>query len=79
MPTACADNGQLVWKVDTAREFGVVQNYFGVGSTPVIEDDLLIVMVGGSPPESRDAGRFDLDAWSAMAAASWPSTSGPAK
>lgn len=56
-----ADNGQLAWKVDTARKFGVVQNYFGVGSTPVVEGDLLIVMVGGSPTESRDAGRFDLD------------------
>ncbi len=55
-----ADDGQVVWKVDTAKRFGVVQNYFGVGSTPVVEGDLLIVMVGGSPPESQGAGRFDL-------------------
>lgn len=55
-----ADDGKLVWKVDTAKRFGVVQNYFGVGSTPVVEGNLLIVMVGGSPAESQDAGRFDL-------------------
>jgi outer membrane protein assembly factor BamB len=56
-----ADTGQLVWQVDTARKFGVVQNFFGVGSTPVVEGDLLLVMVGGSPAESQDAGRMDLD------------------
>jgi outer membrane protein assembly factor BamB len=55
-----AEDGKLVWKVDTAKRFGVVQNYFGVGSTPVVEGNLLVVMVGGSPPESQDAGRFDL-------------------
>jgi outer membrane protein assembly factor BamB len=56
-----AEDGKVVWKVDTARRFGVVPNYFGVGSTPVVEGDLLIVMVGGSPAESQSAGRFDLD------------------
>jgi outer membrane protein assembly factor BamB len=54
-------DGQLLWKVDTAKDFGVVQNFFGVGSTPVIEGDLLIAMVGGSPPESQLVGRGALD------------------
>jgi outer membrane protein assembly factor BamB len=45
-----ADDGKLQWKVDTQAQFGVVQNFFGVGSTPVIEGDLLIAQVGGSPP-----------------------------
>jgi outer membrane protein assembly factor BamB len=49
-----AEDGQPVWKVDTNLEFGVVQNFFGVGSTPVIEGDLLIVMVGGSPADEQD-------------------------
>ena len=48
-----AADGKPLWQVDTAKEFGVIQNFFGVGSTPVVEGDLLIVMVGGSPPESR--------------------------
>jgi outer membrane protein assembly factor BamB len=52
-----AADGKLVWKVDTVAEFGVVQNFFGVGSTPIIEGDLLIVQVGGSPKGS-DADDF---------------------
>lgn len=47
-----ARDGKEVWKVDTREDFGIVQNFFGVGSTPVVEGDLLIVMVGGSPPGS---------------------------
>ncbi len=42
-----------LWKVDTRDRFNVVQNFFGVGSTPVVEGDLLIVQVGGSPPGSQ--------------------------
>lgn len=48
------EDGRLLWEVDTAREFDVVQNFFGVGSTPIVEDNLLIVLVGGSPPGSPD-------------------------
>jgi outer membrane protein assembly factor BamB len=47
-------DGELVWKVDTKADFGVVQNFFGVASTPVVEGDLLIVQVGGSPPGSGE-------------------------
>ena len=56
-----ADNGEMIWNVDTAARFGVVQNFFGVGSSPVVDGELLLVMVGGSPPESQNRGRFDLD------------------
>ncbi|HTN75457.1 MAG TPA: PQQ-binding-like beta-propeller repeat protein, partial [Pirellulaceae bacterium] len=45
--------GEVLWKVDTVADFGVVQNFFGIGSTPVIEGQLLIVMVGGSPADSQ--------------------------
>jgi outer membrane protein assembly factor BamB len=44
-----AADGKLLWKVDTQAEYGVIQNFFGVGSTPVVEGNLLIVQVGGSP------------------------------
>jgi outer membrane protein assembly factor BamB len=50
----CVLDGKALWKCDTKAEFGVVQNFFGVGSTPVIERDLLIVQVGGSPKGSGD-------------------------
>lgn len=56
-----ATDGQRLWQVDTARRFGVVQNFFGVGSTPVIEGRLLLVIVGGSPPESQQVPRGALD------------------
>jgi len=55
-----AVDGKLLWKVDTAAEFGVIQNFFGVGSTPVVEDDLLLVMVGGSPKDNKDVDFGDL-------------------
>jgi outer membrane protein assembly factor BamB len=41
-------DGKPLWKVDTRAEFNVAQNFFGVGSAPVVEGDLLIVQVGGS-------------------------------
>lgn len=45
-------DGELIWEVDTAERYGVVQNFFGVGSSPLVEGDLLIVPVGGSPAGS---------------------------
>lgn len=45
-------DGELLWEVDTSERFGVVQNFFGVGSTPAIEGDLLLAQVGGSPAGS---------------------------
>ncbi len=41
-------DGKLRWDVDTAATFGVVQNFFGVGSTPRVEGELLIASIGGS-------------------------------
>ena len=55
-----AADGKLVWKVDTRDRFGVVQNFFGVGSTPVVEGDLLLVQVGGSPAGSDRVDFADL-------------------
>lgn len=46
------EDGKLLWKVDTFRDFDVVQNFFGVASVPIIDGDLLIVQIGGSPKGS---------------------------
>ena len=46
-------NGKLVWKKNLNQQFGVIQNFFGVASSPTIFEDLIIVMVGGSPEESK--------------------------
>jgi outer membrane protein assembly factor BamB len=45
-------DGALLWEVDTAAVFGVVQNFFGAGSVPVVEGDLLIAAIGGSPADT---------------------------
>lgn len=51
----CLDlnDGAVIWKVDTNKTFGVIQNFFGVGSTPVVHGELLIAMIGGSPQEDH--------------------------
>lgn len=53
----CLDalSGKVVWKQNLNERFGVIQNFFGVASTPVIYEELILVMVGGSPEESRKA------------------------
>ena len=44
----CLDmNGKLAWQRDTGSEFTIPPAFFGVGSTPILEGNLLIVMVGG--------------------------------
>ncbi|MBI5772961.1 MAG: PQQ-like beta-propeller repeat protein [Verrucomicrobia bacterium] len=47
----CLDlkTGKLIWERDTAKDFAVPEAFFGVGSTPILEDGRLIVMVGGQP------------------------------
>ena len=42
-----------IWQVNTRKEYHVHQNFFGVGSVPLVEGDLLIVAVGGSPKGPR--------------------------
>ena len=43
-------DGKPLWSIDTTAQFHVVQNFFGVGSAPIVEGKLLIVQIGGSPP-----------------------------
>lgn len=57
-------DGKEVWKVDTLQQFGVVKNFFGVGSTPIVWGDLLIANIGGSPegsPPDVYAARGNVD------------------
>lgn len=54
-------DGKMIWSVDANEKYGVVQNFFGVGASPLILDDLVIISVGGSPPEDQSLppGRLD--------------------
>ena len=47
----CLDfaSGKQIWQRDTHKDFTVIPNFFGVGSTPILEGDLLLTMVGGQP------------------------------
>ncbi|MCH7814207.1 MAG: PQQ-like beta-propeller repeat protein [Planctomycetes bacterium] len=46
----CLDlaTGSEIWKLDATERFKIPPHYFGVGSTPLVEGDLLIVQVGGA-------------------------------
>jgi outer membrane protein assembly factor BamB len=65
--------GKLVWQRDTAKDWEVPPAFFGVGSTPILEDGRLIVMVGGQP----NAGVVALDPntgktlWESVGAKNW--------
>ncbi len=71
----CLDltDGRIVWQRDTAKDWNVPEAFFGVGSTPLLEDDKLIVMVGGKP----DAGVVAMDAatgktiWQSVGRTTW--------
>lgn len=49
-------DGKPVWKSNLNTEYKVEQNFFGVGSTPVVFGDLLLVMVGGGEDEPNGTG-----------------------
>lgn len=47
----CLDlvTGASVWHRDTQHDFAIPQAFFGVGSTPVLHGEKLLVMLGGHP------------------------------
>ena len=63
------DNGRILWTVDTNKQYGVVQNFFGAGSSPLVLGDLVIAMIGGSPPEDQQIAPGRLDRVSANGSA----------
>lgn len=54
-------DGKKIWSIDTNVEYGVVQNFFGVASAPLVTADQVIVMVGGSPAADQDFPPMRLD------------------
>jgi outer membrane protein assembly factor BamB len=50
------ESGKKVWERSLVEEYKVKQNFFGVGSTPLVEGNLVLVNVGG-----KDAGIVALD------------------
>jgi outer membrane protein assembly factor BamB len=66
-------NGKPIWERDTKKDWEVPEAFFGVGSTPILEGNLLIVMVGGQP----NSGVVALDAatgktvWESVGEKNW--------
>ncbi len=48
---SCLDlnDGSLIWRRETQKEWTVPEAFFGVGSTPLLVGEKLYVMVGGQP------------------------------
>ncbi|MEW4489298.1 PQQ-binding-like beta-propeller repeat protein [Thalassoglobus sp. JC818] len=69
--------GSLVWERQLRDEYDIPDGFFGVGSTPILEGDRLIVPVGGQPNSGIVA--FDKNTgkplWSAVGQATWDSVS----
>jgi outer membrane protein assembly factor BamB len=67
------ETGRLVWERDTEKEWNIPQAFFGVGSSPILEGDLLLVMVGGQP----NSGMVAFDAhtgktnWESVGEKNW--------
>lgn len=70
------NTGAEVWVRNTAQDFHVPPAFFGVGSTPILEGDLLYVMVGGQP----ESGMVAFDAktgktvWESVGLKVWDDT-----
>ena len=43
------ETGKLVWECETSKKWKVPDHFFGAGCTPILEGNLLIVLVGGQP------------------------------
>ncbi|MCW5980543.1 MAG: PQQ-like beta-propeller repeat protein [Bryobacteraceae bacterium] len=65
----CLDlaSGKKRWSVDTRRKFGSAKGFFGAASSPLVEDGLVLLNVGG--PKGAGVAAFDAETgetrWSA--------------
>jgi outer membrane protein assembly factor BamB len=67
------ETGKKIWTRDTAADWNVPEAFFGVGSTPILEGNLLIVMVGGQPRSGLVAFNADTGetVWEAVGKGVW--------
>jgi len=66
-----AKTGEILWKVDTLKEFDTKNLFFGISTSPIVVDDKVVVMVGG-----KGAGVVAFEAKTGKTA--WKSTDDPA-
>ena len=67
------EDGGLVWKRDLKADYEIPDGFFGVGATPILEGNKLIVLVGGQPNSGVVA--FDANTgkpmWEAVGKQTW--------
>jgi outer membrane protein assembly factor BamB len=65
--------GKLVWQRDTGIDWNVPSAFFGVGSSPILEGNLLLVMVGGQPNSGMVAfdARTGKTVWESVGEKNW--------
>src|SRR5205823_13538724 len=70
---ACWDakTGDIAWKVDTLKEFKAPNLFFGISTSPLVEGNTVVVMVGG-----KGAGVVAFD--TATGKPAWKATDDPA-
>lgn len=66
-------DGTPIWKRELRKEYKIPEGFFGVGSSPLLEGEKLIVMVGGQPNSGVVA--FDADSgkplWNNVGKSTW--------
>lgn len=71
------ETGERIWEHETTKEWNVQRQFFGAGCTPILEGNLLIVLVGGRPDSGVVA--FDADTgkpvWESVGKQTWDGAS----
>lgn len=71
----CLDlaSGRQLWQCDTAKDFTVPEAFFGVGSAPLLEGNLLITMIGGQTNSGMVAFHAETGAtvWESVGGGNW--------
>lgn len=70
--TAMKD-GKVIWKNDLRKNFRLPEAFFGIGCSPILDDDRLIVLVGGQP--NSGVAAFNIKTgdllWQAVGKETW--------
>lgn len=69
-------DGSLVWERNLLAEYEIPDGFFGVGATPILDGDKLIVLVGGQPNSGVVAFRAATGEklWEAVGKKTWDGT-----
>lgn len=66
-------SGEIVWSVDLQSEYNIPKLFFGIGCTPILDGNRLIVLVGGQPNSGVVAfnAQTGKELWAAVGKQTW--------